>query len=144
MPPGVHTHSNGGFQNCWCQQGGYLGELDLSEKIFSRCLWWLCFSLRFPITLDIINAKIVILFRKIEYQRMLINKFPGYKDTILETRKQTWWLLCLCNDSWNMLINIGFHNPQANKYLIVTMGIYLKLLGAISCIMIWNAIYITI
>lgn len=25
----------------------------------------------------------------------------------------------------NMLINIGFHNPQANKYLIVTVSIYL-------------------
>lgn len=29
----------------------------------------------------------------------------------------------------NMLINIGFHNPQANKYLIITMDIYLKKLS---------------
>lgn len=49
---------------------------------------------------------------------------------------------CLCNDSWNMLINIEFYNPQANKYLIATMDIYLKTLGSITCIMIWEIIHI--
>ena len=44
----------------------------------------------------------------------------------------------------NMLINIEFHNPQANKYLSVTVGIYLKAMGSVSYIMIEGVICIMI
>lgn len=44
----------------------------------------------------------------------------------------------------NMLINIEFHNPQANKYLSVTVGIYLKAMGSVSYIMIGGVICIMI
>lgn len=144
MFPDVFTHSNWGFQNCWCQQGEYLGELDLSEKIFSRCLWWPCFSLRFPVTLGIINPKIIILLRKIKYQRMLVNKFPSYKDTTPETRKQTWWLLLSLQ--WLLkYVNKYWVSQSPDKEIFnCNNGIYLKLLGAISCIMIWKIIHIMI
>lgn len=42
------------------------------------------------------------------------------------------------------MINNGFYNYQENKYVIITMGIYVKDLGSVSCIMIWESIHIMI